>query len=253
VLQISEALLTQQLAAFILPMFRLLGLMSAAPILSARAFPVRARVGLAILIAILIAPMLKAQAPVTLETDVLLLMTLHEVLIGISIGFAARLVLAASEVAGELIGLQMGLSFAGFFDPQSGSANAIGRLVSTLALLTFVVLDGPQLLLGAVVRSFSVFPMAANLLLPTSAAQLVQLGQSIFGSALSIALPIVAMQLIVNFILGIVARIAPQFNVFSIGFPVTIGAGLLLLALGLPVLDQALITNTAQMLELLGL
>ena len=183
----------------------------------------------------------------------LLLQTAHEVAIGLAIGFAARLVLAAAEIGGELIGLQMGLSFAGFFDPQSGSANAIGRLVSTMALLTFVVLDGPQLLLAAVVRSFAVLPLTLEASLPLGAAQLARFGTGIFGSALSIALPIVAMQLIVNLVLGIVSRVAPQFNVFAIGFPVTIGSGLLLLALGLPVLDQALIGATEQMLGLLGL
>ena len=252
-LQISETLLTQQLTVFLLPMFRILGVMSAAPILSSRAVPVRSRIGLAVLIAVLIAPLIKAPVSVSFEPSMLLLQTAHEVAIGLAIGFAARLVLTAAEIGGELIGLQMGLSFAGFFDPQSGSANAIGRLVSTMALLTFVVLDGPQLLLAAVVRSFAVLPLTLEASLPIGAAQLARFGTGIFGSALSIALPIVAMQLIVNLVLGIVSRVAPQFNVFAIGFPVTIGSGLLLLALGLPVLDQALIGATEQMLGLLGL
>lgn len=252
-LQISEAFIAQQLASLLLPLFRVLALMSAAPILSSRPVPVRTRVGLSLAVAVLLAPVLRSEPLPSLELAVLLPAAGREVLIGLSIGFAARLVLAAAEVGGELIGLQMGLSFAGFFDPQSGSANAVGRLVSTMALLTFVILDGPQMLLGAVVRSFTVLSIGGPWVLPTSAPQLAQLGAGIFAGALAISLPIVAMQLIVNLMLGIISRVAPQFNIFAIGFPITIGSGLVLLALGLPVLDQALIGATGQMLALLGL
>ena len=145
--------------------------------------------------------------------------------------------LAAVEIAGEAVGLQMGLSFAGFFDPDSGQINAVSRLLNTLSLAAFVAINGPLLLLAAAVRSFEVIPPATALTDWLVRVDPAGLGASLFGLGLTIALPFMALLLFTNLMLGIVSRVAPQLNIFAIGFPVTIGAGLALLALGLPLLQ----------------
>jgi flagellar biosynthetic protein FliR len=252
-IEISEAQLMRYVGEILLPMFRLLGMFGAAPILSNRSFPIRTRVGLALLMAAIVGPFSNVGTAVTIGTAQWFGAVLYEVMLGLALGFTARLILAGIELAGELIGLQMGLSFAGFFDPQSGTANAVGRLVSTLSLLTFVVIDGPQILILAVIRSFAVFPIGTELMLPTTAERFARMGSGLFSTALTIAMPIATMQLIINLVLGVISRIAPQFNVFSVGFPATIAAGLLMLALSTPALDRSLVDTTEQLLRLLGL
>jgi flagellar biosynthesis protein FliR len=248
------------LNGFLLPFIRILALMSSAPILSSRSIPVRFRIALSGLIAMMVvlpggpAPALPASS--LPEVGVLA----QQILIGLAIGFAARLIFAAFEMAGEIIGLQMGLSYAGFFDPQSGTANAVGRTFSTLALLSFVTLNGPLLLIGVILNSFSVFPIhdsaslaqgAAGGAYPWTLRELVAMGANLFATALGLALPFIALLLLVNLILGVVSRVAPQLNIFAIGFPVTLGSGLILLAAGLPLIETPLNQLTGQFLQLM--
>ena len=248
------------LNGFLLPFFRILALMSSAPLLSTRSVPVRLRIGLSALIAMMVVLPPESTAASSLNSAQGLGLIAQQVLIGLSIGFAAKLIFASFEMAGEIVGLQMGLSYAGFFDPQSGTANAVGRTFSTLSLLSFVTLNGPLLLVGVILNSFAVFPIveitstsqgAASGSYPWSLRELVSMGASVFATAVSLALPFIAMLLLVNLILGVVSRIAPQLNIFAVGFPVTLGSGLVLLAAGLPLIETPLNQLTGQFLLLL--
>jgi flagellar biosynthetic protein FliR len=246
---VDEAWLLGWLGAFLLPLFRVLALFSVAPVLSNRAFPVRARVAAAAAVALVTAPSVDLP-PGALALDASLLPTVaREVIAGIVIGFAARLLFAAFEIAGETIGLQTGLSFAGFFDPQSGSANAVGRFVGTIVALAFVAINGPLALIAAVIHSLEVFPPGRLELPALSGNGLIGLGAEVFALALGVALPFIALLLFVNLALGVVSRVAPQFNVFAVGFPVTISAGLLLLTLGLSAIEAPLAESLGRFLE----
>ena len=236
-ISVAEGQLLAWLGAFLLPFFRVLGLFSSAPILSQRAVPARVRVGASLLLATLVAPLMPAAPAADLAAPSGWLAVAGEALVGFAIGFVARGILAAVEIAGEAVGLQMGLSFAGFFDPDSGQINAVSRLLNTLSLAAFVAINGPLLLLAAAVRSFEVIPPATALTDWLVRVDPAGLGASLFGLGLTIALPFMALLLFTNLMLGIVSRVAPQLNIFAIGFPVTIGAGLALLALGLPLLQ----------------
>jgi len=149
-------------------------------------------------------------------------------------GFSMRLVFAAFEMAGDLLGLQMGLAFAQFIDPARGMQTPlIGSFLGVLAMLTFLVIDGHLLVIAAVVQSFELIPISANLSVVNS--QSIALAGSImFMLALQISLPVMAAVLISNIVLGILARAAPQLNVMSIGFSITIGVGLWILWVSLP-------------------
>ncbi|MGE3861440.1 MAG: flagellar biosynthetic protein FliR [Burkholderiaceae bacterium] len=235
---VTETQLLAWLSAYLLPFFRILGLFSSAPILSQRVVALRVRISFSLLMAMLIAPLIPSQATVDLASAAGLLAVAGEVLIGVAIGFIARVILASVEIAGEAVGLQMGLSFAGFFDPESGQLNAVSRLLNTLSLAAFVAINGPVLLIAAVVRSFDLIPPGAALGSWLERLQPAALGAGLFELGVTIALPFMALLLFVNLALGVIARIAPQLNIFAIGFPVTIGTGLALLALGLPLLQQ---------------
>ena len=146
-------------------------------------------------------------------------------MIGVSLGFAVRIVFTAVEFAGEIIGLQMGLNFAGFFNPMTGGqATAVSRFFSVSIGWLFIVINGHLLLIAAVVQSFHAFPVSAE---PFAFLRTVQpqiWGAEVFQLGLWIALPMVAMLLFVNLVLGIISRVAQQMNVFAIGFPITVSA-----------------------------
>lgn len=224
------------------PLVRILALFSVAPLFSHRALPLRIRVGLGLGIALVLLPAL----PTPPITDALsgagLALLAQNILIGVMLGFAVRLVFAALELTGELIGLQMGLSFAGFFNPASGQTqNAVGNFMSLLALLMFIAIDGHLMLVHALAESFRLFPLAGgDGGLPMSFEALARSGAGIFSTALQLALPFLAVTLLTNILLGVMARIAPQLNIFAVGFPLTILVGLITLMLMLPYIETPL-------------
>lgn len=217
----------------LLPFLRLLALFTAAPILSSRSFPARSRVALAAAIALLVAPYAQVPPGLTLTSASTMGLVAQQVGIGLALGFAARLVFAVFEIAGEAMGLQMGLSFAGFFNPAGGQQSIVSSWLNTLAMLIFLALNGHLMLLDALITSFQVFPISAEPLMGLQLLPLNQLGSAIFRLALALALPPSIMLLFINLVLGYVSRVAPQLNIMAVGFPATLLAGLAWLALGM--------------------
>ncbi len=220
------------LAGFFLPFVRILALFTAAPLFSSRSFPTRARVAAAGAIALAVAPFANVPTGLSLGSAAGLGMVAQQVAIGLSLGFAARLVFAVFETAGEIIGLQMGFSFAGFFDPQGGSDSAVGTWLNTLAMLLFLSLNAHLLLIDALVATFQSLPIAADPFVALGRLRLERLGGDLFRLAVALALPATVLMLFINLVLGFASRVAPQLSLFSVGFPITVIAGLLLLALG---------------------
>lgn len=230
----SDAQLQAWLAAFLLPFFRILALFSAAPVLSLRTVPARARIGLSVVLAATIAPSVAAPVRVDPTSWAMLGFVAQEVAVGLAIGFAARLVFAAFDLAGEVIGLQMGLGFATFFDPGGGSQAAMpGAFITVVAFLVFLALDGHLVLIGGVVESFRDLP-PGTLLARFDPRVLAATGATLFKLALQLAIAPLVGLLVVNFAFGLVARVSPSLNIFSVGFPATLLAGFVLLLLAAP-------------------
>jgi flagellar biosynthetic protein FliR len=246
---LSDAQLLQWVGWLLAPLFRVIGLMMSAPVLSNRALPLRARIAIALAIVVCIAPQAQGDQAWSLGSPTALLDLARELGIGLIIGLLARLVFGAFELAGEIIGLQLGLSFAAFFDPTIGASNPMTRIIHTLALLAFVTLNGPQMLIAGLTHSYQTMPIGTALFEGRQALELAGTGASLFSTGVMIALPFIGLLLIVNLILGVVSRIAPQMNVFAVGFPITIGAGLVLVALGLPLIEAPLMELTQTMLR----
>lgn len=247
---IDEALLVQWLSPILWPFLRILAVFSVAPVFSSRSFPLRAKIGLAFLIALAVQASLPDGPLVGVNDKDVAGVVVQQVLVGVSIGFAVRLIFASMELAGEVVGFQMGLNFAAFFDPTVNSqSSAMGRFFSQLSLLLFIVTNAHLLVIGAFVSSFRAFPVGQPLILALSQMQLHQLGADIFTSAFWIALPVVGMLLFANLALGVISRVAPQMNIFAVGFPITLSIGILGVALTLPLLDQPFAALIAKMLE----
>jgi flagellar biosynthetic protein FliR len=163
-----------------------------------------------------------------------LLILIQQLVIGLAIGFSMRLVFSAVDMAGQLIGMSMGLGFATFYDPQSqGQSTAVNQFLVLLAMLIFLGLDGHLMIVTAIANSFISMPIAlgGNGINPMKIALW---GEVIFSAGLLLALPAVTALLITNMALGILTRTAPQLNLFGIGFPITLSMGFIVLALALP-------------------
>ena len=220
------------------PFLRVLALFSALPVFAQRGVPARVRVALAFLIAVCAQATLPAMPVIALDSAPALLAVVQQLLIGISLGFAVRIVFSAVEFAGEIIGLQMGLNFAGFFNPMTGGeATATSRFFGVAVSWLFIVTGGHLALIAAVVQSFQVFPVGPEPFAFLRTVQPQVWGAEVFGLGLWIALPIVAMLLFVNLVLGIISRVAQQMNIFAIGFPVTVSVGLIGMLLTLPMMQ----------------
>ena len=234
----SEAQVTAWLVPLLWPFLRVLALFSALPVLGQRLVPMRVRVALSFMIALAAQPMLPQMPAVALDTPMAMILVVQQVLIGLTIGFAVRIVFAAVEFAGEIAGLQMGLNFAGFFDPVSaGTATATSRFFGTVVAWLFIVINGHLAVIAAVIKSFEAFPVGPQPFAFLSALAPHTWGAEVFSLGLWIALPLIAMLLFVNIVLGIISRVAQQMNVFAIGFPVTLGVGLIGMLLTLPLMQ----------------
>ncbi|MCU6435398.1 flagellar biosynthetic protein FliR [Undibacterium sp. Jales W-56] len=225
------------IASFIWPLTRILGLIAIAPPFGNNSVPVQVKLALGVMLALIVAPTmppLTGADPVSL-TGVMILM--QQFVIGLAMGFMMRVVFAGVEMAGEVVGLTMGLGFATFFDPQSqGRSSAISQFLVLLATLLFLTLNVHLSLLATLVESFNTIPISTSLTAGFSFQRLAIWGQEIFSTGMHLSLPIVTALLITNIALGILTRAAPQLNLFGIGFPVTIGVGFLMLGMILPYL-----------------
>ena len=150
-LTFTEAQVLGWISPLLWPFVRVLALFGAMPVIAQRGVPARLRVALAFLITVCAQSSLPVMPVVALDSAAALLLLIQQVLIGLTLGFAARLVFAAIEFAGELVGLQMGLNFAGFFDPATGGqATAMSRFFGIAISWLFIVINGHLLVIAAV-------------------------------------------------------------------------------------------------------
>lgn len=237
-LTLTSAEINLWIASLLWPLTRILGMIASAPLFGHASVPTRAKVILGVLVAMIVAPNLPPMPAVEPTSWAGLLILVQELLVGLAIGFSMRLVFAAIEYAGELASATMGFGFASFFDPATqGRSNAISQFMSMVATMAFLAVNAHLVLLAALTESFSSLPISATPLSSVAPLELARLGSRIFSAGLQIALPILAALLIVNVALGILTRAAPQLNIFGIGFPITLGVGMLAISVVLPYLN----------------
>jgi len=249
-LTFTEAELLGWITPLLWPFLRALALFTSLPVLGQRIVPVRVRIGLAFFITVAAQATLPTMPVVALDSMAALLTAAQQVLIGVALGFAVRIVFAAVEMAGEVIGLQMGLNFAGFFDPATASqTTGAARLFGAMVALLFVVVDGHLAVIAALVQSFNAFPVSTDVLGWLRTLQPQTWGAEVFSLGLWIALPLVGMLLFVNIVLGVISRVAPQINVFAVGFSITLSVGLIGMLVTLPMMQTPFTMALERMLD----
>lgn len=230
----SSAQIDAWLAALIFPLTRILAMIASSPILGNKQIPIRVKIGLSALLALIVAPTIGEMPPVAVGSPQGLLIIVQQIIIGVAMGFSMRLIFTAVEMAGHLAGLQMGLGFASFYDPINATQSAvIAQWLGMIAALAFLAMNGHLYMLSALVESFHTLPIG-SMMPPRGFYDVAVWGGSIFAYGLQISLPLLAALLTANVALGILTRAAPQLNLFAIGFPITLAIGFFVLALSMP-------------------
>lgn len=234
---VSSAQLLAWIAAFLWPFTRIMGMIAVAPLFGNLAVPARVKVMLGVTLSMLVAPGLSNLPDMDPISGSALIILVQQFIIGAAMGFVVRMVFAAVELAGEITGMTMGLGFATFFDPQSqGRSSAISQFLALVVLMFYIASNLHLLLLATVVESFNTIPITVLPMGTGLFRSLAEWGGHIFSAGVQLSLPMVAVLLITSIALGVLTRAAPQLNIFGVGFPVSIGVGLVMLALVLPYL-----------------
>lgn len=225
--------------AVLLPFFRVGALMMTAPLLGTRAIPIRIRMAFTILVTSVIAPTLPPLPPLDPLSPEMVLTIFNQILVGVAMGFTLKLVFTTVELGGQIGGQLMGLGFASLMDPQNGvPVPIVSQFYNLLVTLLYLVLNGHLFALEALAESFRTLPIGPIGPVPETWWDVTIWGGILFHGALLIALPAIGALLLVNVIFAVATRATPAFNVFAIGFPITLGLGLFLIIETLPILVE---------------
>ena len=222
----------------------------AAPFFGATSVPPQARVIMTGAVGILVCNWTGVQAPAALFSLAGVLAVAGEVLIGLSLGFVLQLSFAAPTIAAEVIGAGMGMSIASAADPQTGAHSpALGQYYGVVLTLVFLGLGGHLLFLDLVIKSYSSFPPGHTWLGPEKLAMIAGFGTQMFITAVAIAFPVTLILLLVQVGAGVVSRAAPSLNLFSLGLPAGVLAGLAALIISAPLTGDMMADLTAAALK----
>lgn len=234
-MNITDTEFTSWVAMYMLPFFRVAALVSVAPIFGTHTVPARIKLILAFALTIMIAPILPKTENIAPFSINGIIAIVHQVLIGLAIGFMVTMVFGALVTAGQLIAQLMGLGFASMMDPQNGvSVPVVGQFYTIIATLIFLITNGHLVMLDVLVSSFQTIPVGEYGLSVDRILELVLWGKWIFAAAVVIALPSITALLLVNIAFGVMTRAAPQLNIFAVGFPITILIGFVIIFISLP-------------------
>jgi len=232
--------LMDMLVIFMLVSVRISAMLISAPMFSTSSVSVPVRVVVAFSISALLLGAIKSPNLDMLSPQGALAIA-SEALIGSAIGFMFQMAFSAVAMAGEHISSSMGLGFAAMMDPQTGNQSpVITQFMSVMMLLIFMTVEGPHILLQQLAASFQAMPIGDALLRPDAVLNLIKAGGLVFSAALLVSLPIILALFLVTLLIGMLTRVAPQLNLFSVGFPISIIAGLLLIMIAIPDLSNSM-------------
>lgn len=225
----------QQFQTFLLCLARVIALIAAIPVFAGNQVSGRIKIGLAVATALLLFPSMAPYTPkVAFTITEFGLLIINEVLLGVMIGLVAQLVFTAVTFGGTVIGYQMGFAAANIFDPQTTQQlSLMSQFINILALLAFLSFDIHHFFFKIIVESYILLPPGFLDFSQGAVQHLMQLGGNMFVLGVKFSAPVLALLLIANLVLGILARVFPQLNVFMLSFPINIGISFLVIGLTL--------------------
>ncbi len=232
-----------QLWLWLIAMIRPGAAFIAAPVFGAAAVPVQLRIILSLAIgmaALNSVPI--ALPPGGVASFAGIALVGGEVLAGIALGFSVQLGYSAAYIAGEVISNAMGLGMAAMIDPVSGASTPVlGQMLSIVSTFLFLSMDGHLLLIRFIIASYTALPPGSGLMPDAAFESIVRFGGTMFAAGVTIALPVAFTLILVQIVMGMLARTAPSLNLFAVGLPATLLAGLVLLAIGAPVMGEGIV------------
>jgi len=225
----------QQLQDFLLCLARVIALIAAIPAFAGSQIAGRIKIGLAVMTSLLIFPLMAPYTPkIAFTLTGFALLMVNEVLLGALIGLVTQMVFAAISFGGTVIGYQMGFAAANIFDPQTTQQlSLMSQFVNILALLAFLAMDMHHFFFRAIVESYVLLPPGTLDFTQGAVQELMRLASNMFVLGVKFSAPVLALLLIANLVLGILARVFPQLNVFMLSFPLNIGIAFLVISLTL--------------------
>lgn len=231
-------------------MTRIGAAMLAAPLFGAGGVPMQARVVITGAIALLVCAWTPVIAPPALLSANGFLLVLGEVLVGLSLGFVLQFSFAAPIIAAEVIGGAMGMAMATTVDPNSGAQSpALGQYFSVVLTVIFLAFGGHLLWIGLLVDSYQIFPPGETWLDPGRIELILGFASTMFATAVSIALPVTLVLLVVQMVTGVLSRSAPALNLFALGLPAGVLAGLAALIASAPLITDQFTALSATAIE----
>lgn len=224
-----------QVQAFLVVLARIAGFVGAIPIFSSTQSPVRVRVALIFTVAMLLFPVMSTKlTPVSFMPLPFALFLINEALLGAMIGLVARLIFTAVEYGATVIGYQMGFAAANVFDPTGERQIAlVSQFQNVFAILIFLAIDGHHLFFRLAVRSYDLLPPGHLNLSGEAVPFLMELASRMFALGVQFSAPVLILLLLSGLILGVLARVFPQLNVFLLSFPLNIATAFVVIALTL--------------------
>ena len=232
-MRLDVSLLPALAAAFMLVFARVGAMVMLMPALGEENIPMRVKLSIALLLTLVLLPLHRAAYHIDMTSlSGLLVLMLHEIVIGIILGATARVTLSALQVAGSVIAQQMGLGFVTSVDPTQGQQGVlVGNFLTMLGITMLFATDSHHLVIAALSDSYKIFSPGESMLTGDIAALATQAFAAAFKIGLQLSAPFLVFGLVFNIGLGVLARLMPQMQVYFVGAPLSILAGFLILAI----------------------
>ncbi len=215
-------------------------LVVATPVFGGTFVPTPVRLALTLILGVLLVP----SVPVTPPSSpvAVAVIVAGEAVVGLALSLSLRALVAGAELAGHLAGFQIGISYAAIVDPMTGARNnVLSMLYGSLAMLTFLGVNGHHTMLRVLVNSYEALPVGMWHVAPSTVPAAARLLGVVFTLGVQLAMPLVIVLLLVEIVLGLVSRVAPALNLMVIGFPIRLGVGLLALAVVIQAAPSAVV------------
>lgn len=228
-LQLTDGQIGAWVAMFILPLFRVAGVLMTMPLFGGNMVSTRIRLYLSLAITVVIVPGLPPMPEVhALDLSALLLVG-EQIIVGALMGLSMHMLFQAFVIAGQIVAIQMGMAFASMVDPTNGvNVAVVSQFFNMLVTLLFLTMNGHLVVFEVLTDSFTTLPIGHALFTGQFWDLVTRMGW-VLGASLLLVLPAITALLVVNIALGIMTRAAPQLNIFSVGMPMTLVLGMVIL------------------------
>lgn len=228
-LQLSDVQISTWVATFILPLFRVAALLTAMPIFGATTVSRRIRLYLSVAITLCIVPGLPPMPAVNPLDPSGMLLIAEQIIVGAMMGLSLQMLFQVFTIAGQILAVQMGMAFASMVDPTNGVSTAVvGQFFTMLVTMLFLAMNGHLVVFEVLTESFTTLPVGHALFTSNIWQLVLRLGW-VFGASLLLVLPAITALLVVNICFGVMTKAAPQINIFSIGFPLILVMGMVIM------------------------